>query len=319
MAVAGKAKGERDVRDRRTVRQQHLLCLLNPPLGNVAAGWLAKRRLERLAEMVRAESRFRGERCEADIFVQMRLDEVDDPSPARGAETACRRFSNSPITRDQVPSTRGGAPRAPIGGEKSMTVQFNARIVVVFSALVLLSPMSAKADQVSGYKMFEFGMSTKQAEEAAKPSGCCYSPYAIDYSGVYGGSRMLQQCFEIAGKKREIYTAFKKLPDDADFQQLVEIIVPLGEYETGFFEEVAVALEDKYGLHRAYNDRDIALFEAGTISSLVNFYASGQVSLRIQWNARVRKNFVALVYTSPKYVDQALARFILKKADSDDF
>ena len=88
MAVAGKAKAECDVRDRRASRQQNLLCLLNPSLGDVAAGRLAERGLERLAEMVRAQSRFRSERCEPDIFVQMRLDEVDDPPPARGAKTA---------------------------------------------------------------------------------------------------------------------------------------------------------------------------------------------------------------------------------------
>ena len=69
MAVAGKAEGERDVRDRRAVRQQHLLRLLNPPLGDVAVGRLAGGRLEGLAEMVPAQSGFRGERREPDILL----------------------------------------------------------------------------------------------------------------------------------------------------------------------------------------------------------------------------------------------------------
>ena len=43
-------------------------------------------------------------------------------SELKAIGTACRRFSNSPITRDQVPSTRGGVPRAPIGGEEDHAI-----------------------------------------------------------------------------------------------------------------------------------------------------------------------------------------------------
>ena len=111
MAVAGKAEGERDVRDRRAVRQQHLPSLPNPPLGNVAAGRLAEGRLEGLAEMMPAQSGFRGERREPDILLQMRLDEVGDPPPARGAETApdrCRALGAFAMGLEQAQDERRG-------------------------------------------------------------------------------------------------------------------------------------------------------------------------------------------------------------------
>lgn len=55
-------------------------------------------------------------------------------SELKAIGTALHRFSNSPITRDQVPSTRGGAPRAPIGGEMEMIPSATSSAISISSS-----------------------------------------------------------------------------------------------------------------------------------------------------------------------------------------
>src|ERR1700688_3026418 len=91
MALSGEADREGDVRERELGGAEHLLNVLEAAAEEIPVRGYAERLLEGAREMVRGEACHGGQNVEADLFTDMRLDEITDAVFHGGRKAASAR------------------------------------------------------------------------------------------------------------------------------------------------------------------------------------------------------------------------------------